>query len=59
MFPLSTHIELPIAHRLPEAYSGLCVGNISRDEKEIFPKDELGIVHDIIIISHLQSQQIK
>lgn len=45
MFTLSTHIELPIAHRLPEAYSGLCVGNISRDEKEIFPKDELGIVH--------------
>lgn len=29
MFTLSTHIELPIAHRLPEAYSGLCVGNIS------------------------------
>ena len=45
MFTLSTHIELPIAHRLPEAYSGLCVGNISRDEKEVFPKDELGIVH--------------
>ena len=45
MFTLSTHIELPIAHRLPEAYSGLCVGNISRDEKEIFPKDDWGIVH--------------
>ena len=23
MFTLSTHIELPIAHRLPGAYSGL------------------------------------
>lgn len=45
MFTLSTNIELPIAHRLPEAYSGLCVGNISRDEKEIFPKDNLGIIH--------------
>jgi len=45
MFTLSTHIELPIAHRLPEAYSGLCVGNVSRDEKEKFPKDDLGIVH--------------
>lgn len=45
MFTLSTHIELPIAHRLPGAYSGLCVGNISRDETETFPKDELGIVH--------------
>lgn len=45
MFTLSTHIELPIAHRLPGAYSGLCVGNVSRDESIIFPKDELGIVH--------------
>ena len=45
MFTLSTHIELPIAHRLPEAYSGLCVGNIGRDPKYNFPKDELGIVH--------------
>lgn len=45
MFTLSTHIELPIAHRLPGAYSGLCVGNVSRDEKEKFPKDNLGIIH--------------
>ena len=45
MFTLSTHIELPIAHRLPGAYSGLCVGNVSRDETITFPKDELGIVH--------------
>ena len=45
MYTLSTHIELPIAHRLPGAYSGLCVGNISRDEKETFPKDELGVIH--------------
>lgn len=45
MFTLSTNIELPIAHRLPEAYSGLCVGNVSRDGKEIFPKDDLGVPH--------------
>lgn len=45
MYTLSTHIELPIAHRLPGAYSGLCVGNISRDEKETFPKDDLGVIH--------------
>lgn len=45
MFTLSTHIELPIAHRLPGAYSGLCVGNVSRDESETFPKDDLGMVH--------------
>ena len=45
MFTLSTHIELPIAHRLPGAYSGLCVGNISRDEKDVFPKDNLGMIH--------------
>ena len=45
MFTLSTSIELPIAHRLPEAYSGLCVGNVSRDEKEVFPKDHIGIIH--------------
>ena len=44
MFTLSTHIELPIVHRLPDAYSGLCVGNISRDETETFPKDELGTI---------------
>ena len=45
MFTLSTYIELPIAHRLPGAYSGLCVGNVSRDEKEVFPKDNFGLVH--------------
>lgn len=45
MFTLSTFIELPIAHRLPGAYSGLCVGNVSRDEKTLFPKDDLGIIH--------------
>ena len=45
MFTLSTYIELPIAHRLPGAYSGLCVGNVSKDEKETFPKDNLGLVH--------------
>ena len=45
MFTLSTKIELPIAHRLPGAYSGLCVGNVSKDEKETFPKDNLGLIH--------------
>lgn len=45
MFTLKTNIELPIAHRLPGAYSGLCVGNISRDEKDVFPKDDLGMIH--------------
>ena len=45
MFTLSTTIELPIAHRLPSAYSGLCVGNVSRDCSVSFPKDDLGIVH--------------
>ena len=45
MFILRTYIELPIAHRLPGAYSGLCVGNVSRDDKIIFPKDDLGIIH--------------
>lgn len=45
MFTLSTHIELPIAHRLPGAYSGLCVGNVSKDGTKTFPKDDLGMVH--------------
>ena len=45
MFTLSTHIELPIAHRLPGAYSGLCVGNVSRDGLETFPKDNMSIIH--------------
>lgn len=45
MFTLSTHIELPIAHRLPEAYSGLCVGNVSKDGKIVFEKDSPKIIH--------------
>ena len=45
MFTLSTSIELPIAHRLPGAYSGLCVGNVSRDGEREFPKDGLNIIH--------------
>lgn len=45
MFTLKTTIELPIAHRLPEAYSGLCVGNIGRDGVTVFPKDNLGTLH--------------
>jgi len=44
MFTLSTTIELPIAHRLPEAFSGLCVGNVARDGETTFPKDDMGIV---------------
>ena len=32
-FTLKTSIELPIAHRLSSAYSGLCVGNIGTDGK--------------------------
>lgn len=45
MYTLTTKIELPIAHRLPEAYSGLCVGNVGRDGTTIFPKDNFGIQH--------------
>lgn len=45
MFTLKTTIELPIAHRLPEAFSGLCVGNIGRDGATVFPKDNFGIMH--------------
>lgn len=45
MFTLSTHIELPIAHRLPGAYSGLCVGNVARDGSTLFPKDDMGMIH--------------
>lgn len=45
MYTLKTQIELPIAHRLPGAYSGLCVGNISRDGTETFPKDDFGCIH--------------
>lgn len=45
MFTLKTTIELPISHRLPEAFSGLCVGNVGRDGVTIFPKDNFGISH--------------
>lgn len=30
-YTLETSIELPIAHRLDSAYSGLCVGNVGTD----------------------------
>lgn len=36
MLHIKTTIELPIAHCLNSAYSGLCVGNISRDGKSVF-----------------------
>lgn len=45
MFTLSTHIELPIAHRLPSAYSGLCVGNVSQKGAVMYPADTFGCVH--------------
>lgn len=45
MYTLSTTIELPIAHRLPGAYSGLCVGNRGRDETELFPAGDFGFCH--------------
>ena len=32
-FTLKTSIELPIAHRLSSAYSGLCVGSVGTDGK--------------------------
>ena len=31
-----TKLELPIAHSLQGAYTGLCVGNVSRDGKTVF-----------------------
>lgn len=45
MFTLKTTIELPIAHRLNEAYSGLCVGNVGRDGTMFSNINNLGIVH--------------
>lgn len=33
---IETKIELPIAHSLQGAYTGLCVGNVSRDGKTVF-----------------------
>lgn len=45
MYTLSTSIELPIAHRLPEAYSGLCVGNVDIYNNKLPLPNDLGIVH--------------
>ena len=45
MFTLSTYIELPMSHRLPQAYTGLCVGNVSRDGTTVFPPECPGLVH--------------
>lgn len=33
---ITTKLELPIAHSLQGAYTGLCVGNVSRDGKSVF-----------------------
>ena len=45
MYTLSTTIELPIAHRLPDAYSGLCVGNVDRKGKVMDDCPDLKIIH--------------
>ncbi len=45
MFTLSTNIELPIAHRLPDAYSGLCVGNVDRKGEIIKNCPDLKVIH--------------
>lgn len=44
MFTLSTNIELPIAHRLTSAYSGLCVGNLDREGNRL-NDDNFGVIH--------------
>lgn len=36
MLSITTKIELPIAHSLQGAYTGLCVGNVARDGKTKF-----------------------
>lgn len=40
MFKLSTKIELPIAHCLSGAYSGLCCGNVYRDKGQCDGKND-------------------
>lgn len=45
MYTLKTSIELPVAHRLKGAYSGLCVGNIDINGNKMFEDDSLGIIH--------------
>ena len=42
MYTLTTTLELPIAHRLETAFSGLCVGNVGIDKK---PTEGNPIVH--------------
>lgn len=46
MYTLTTTIELPIAHRLEGAYSGLCRGDVGRDKKRFSSGNDFpGIPH--------------
>lgn len=40
MYKIETFLELPIAHCLGEAYSGLCVGNVYRDKGQCDGKND-------------------
>ena len=47
MLNITTKLELPIAHSLQGAYTGLCVGNVSRDGNKVFSLEDglIPIIH--------------
>ena len=52
MYKISTHIELPIAHTLDGAYSGLCCGNVYRDKKNDSEQDRYDLNDLVLPILH-------
>lgn len=58
MYKISTYIELPIAHALDSAYSGLCCGNVYRDKKNDGEQDryelqdKYGLPNGVLPILH-------
>lgn len=58
MYKISAHIELPIAHTLDSAYSGLCCGNVYRDKKNdgeqdrYTLRDEYGFSNGVLPVLH-------
>ena len=57
MYTLTTTLELPIAHRLETAFSGLCVGNVGIDKK---PSEGKPVIHghNYIVTFEISSPQL-
>jgi len=57
MYTLTTTLELPIAHRLETAFSGLCVGDVGFDEKPTYGKPAIH-GHNYILTFEISSNHL-